>query len=194
MMEILKWIALIVVLIGLFAACVTDGSKKTGGDIVSKAAQPLQKREATTKLAERLYTNFHSSPVTQAQKDENALIDYAVEKNLDVTRTPSGLYYVIHQEGKGPKLIHNQPTSAHYQGYFLDGKVFDSSYKRGKPLSFNVGAMVPGWNEALKMMNTGTKAQLLLPSHLAYGTRGFPGLIEPNTPLVFDLEIVSLLE
>jgi len=50
--------------------------------------------------------------------------------------------------------------------------------------------MVPGWNEALKMMNTGTKAQLLLPSHLAYGPRGFPGLIEPNTPLIFDLEIM----
>jgi len=129
-------------------------------------------REATTELATRLYTRFHATPTTQAQKDENQLIDYAVEKNLDVKRTASGLYYLIHKEGTGPNLVHGQPTKAHYQGYTLDGKIFDTSHKRGKPLSFAVGEMIAGWNEALK----------------------YPGLIPPNAPLVFDLEVMPLVQ
>lgn len=188
----MKLLAVLIILLTL-VACVTDG-KKTKGSPVAAVKEKLQKREATTELAERLYARFHYEPTTQQQIDENALIDYAVEKNLDVKRTASGLYYVIHQEGTGENLIHGQPTKAHYQGYTLDGKIFDSSHKRGKPMGFSVGQMIPGWNEALKMMNTGTKAQLLIPSHLAYGERGFPGLIAPHTPLVFDLEVMPLID
>ncbi len=189
--EMQKYIFFVIALciIVLVVSCVTDGKKNDNITIQSKAAP---KQPATSALAERLYSNFHSSPATQAQKDENALIEYAVEKNLDVQRTNSGLYYIIHREGNGPKYIHNQPVTAHYSGYFLDGKVFDASYNRGKPLSFNVGMMIPGWNEALKFMNAGTKAQLLIPSHLAYGPRGFRGFVEPNTPLVFDIETLPL--
>lgn len=167
-------------------ACVTDTKQNS-----SQASTP-KKRTNMTALAERLYQNFHDDPQTQAQRDENELIDYAVDKNLDAKRTKSGLYYIIHKEGSGENYISNQPCKAHYQGYFLDGKVFDSSFKRNEPLVFNVGQMIPGWNEALKIMNTGTKAQLLIPSHLAYGTRGFPGMIAPNTPLAFDLELLPL--
>ena len=185
-------IALICGLI-LLSGCVTDGSKKGGAtNATNPVTKAIQKREATSELAERLYSRFHANPATQAQKDENALIDYAVDKNLDAVRTASGLYYVIHKEGVGKKYIHGQPLSAHYQGYFLDGKVFDSSYKRGVPITFNVGQMVPGWNEALKLMNSGTKAQLLIPSSLAYGDRGFAGFVPPNTPLIFDLETLPL--
>ncbi len=184
-------ISALILVVFMLSACVTD-SKKKSTSVGEKISQTVQKREATTELATRLYSRFHSNPTTQAQKDENLLIDYAVEKNLDVKRTDSGLYYIIHKEGMGPNLVHNQPTKAHYQGYTLDGKVFDSSHKRGVPISFNVGQMIPGWNEALKFMNAGTKAQLLIPSGLAYGKRGFPGLIAPDTPLVFDLEVLPL--
>jgi len=185
---------IVILILGfLFSSCVNDSSK-TVSKIPEQVSQAVKKREATSELAASLYANFHENPTTQAQKDENALIDYAVDKNLDVKKTASGLYYIIHEQGTGPLLLHNQPTKAHYTGYTLDGKIFDSSHKRGKPLAFSVGQMVPGWNEALKMMNTGTKAKLLLPSHLAYGTRGFPGLIEPNAPLVFDLEIMPLVD
>ncbi len=180
----MKYISVLVLLLAM-SSCVDDGKK-------AETANPVKKRQATSKLAEKLYNGYIQNPTTQAQIDENALIDYAVDKNLDVTKTPSGLYYLIHEQGKGPMLVHNQPCSAHYQGYTLDGKVFDSSYKRGQPLIFNVGAMIPGWNEALKFMNVGTKAQLLIPSHLAYGKRGFPGLIPPDTPLIFDLEVMPL--
>ena len=172
----------------LLSGCVTDSSKKAENPV----STAIQKREATSELAERLYAGFHSNPTTQAQKDENALIDYAVDKNLDVKKTASGMYYIIHKEGVGENYISGQPVNAHYQGYFLDGKVFDSSYKRGTPLTFNVGQMIPGWNEALMTMNSGTKAQLLIPSSLAYGARGFPGFVPPNTPLIFDLETLPL--
>jgi len=80
----------------LIASCVNDGNKPSSS-VSDKLTKPLQKREATSELAERLYANFHNEPKTQAQKDENALIDYAVEKNLNVKRTASGLYYVIHK-------------------------------------------------------------------------------------------------
>lgn len=183
-----KVLAIFIILIFSLGACITDSQKKTASD----SAKAPKKKVNMTALAEKLYQNFHDNPVTQAQKDENAIIDYAVDKNLDAKRTASGLYYIIHEEGKGPNYVQGQPCNAHYQGYLLDGKVFDSSYKRNKPITFNVGQMIPGWNEALKFMNAGTKAQLLIPSHLAYGSRGFPGSIGPNTPLAFDLELVPL--
>ena len=172
----------------MVVSCVTD-DKKTVSNTNTKE---VVKKASNSALAQRLYSNFHGDPVTQAQKDENALIEYAVKNNIDVKKTQSGLYYIIHKEGKGTLYVHNQPVSANYSGYFLDGKIFDSSYNRGKPLSFNVGMMIPGWNEALKMMNAGTKAQLLIPSHLAYGPNGFRGFVGPNMPLIFDLETLPL--
>ncbi len=172
----------------VLASCVTD-TKKTPTDTTTAP----KKKVNMSALAEKLYQNFHDDPVTQAQKDENAIIDYAVDKNLDVKKTASGLYYLIKQEGQGPNLIHGQPCKVHYDGYTLDGKIFDSSHKRGKPISFSVGQMIPGWNEALKFMNAGTKATLLIPSHLAYAERGFPGSIAPHTPIAFDIEVVPLV-
>jgi len=144
-------------------------------------------------LAKKLYTNYKASPATQAQKDENRLIEYAVANNIDVTRTASGLYYSItkNDDGENYTRCTTQPCpkiTANYKGMTLEGIEFDNSYKRGSPLVFAHGQMIPGWNEALLLMNPGSKATLLIPSHLAYGSRGFPGLIGPNEPLVFNLE------
>jgi len=153
---------------------------------------PAPKKKIDMMGISQLYVHYHDNPTTQAQKDENRLIDYAVEKELDVKRTNSGLYYAIHQTGNGVPYTHGQPCKAHYSGYTLDGKIFDSSHKRNQPLMFNVGQMIPGWNEALKLINPGTRAQLLIPSRLAYGERGFPGYVDPHEPLVFDLELLPL--
>ena len=157
----------------------------------SPTSTPVKEvKKSTSDLASRLYANFHNDPQTQDQKDENAIIDYAVDKGLNVKKTASGLYYVVHKEGDGAILIDNQPFKTHYSGYFLDGKVFDSSYNRGEPLTASVGMMNAGWNEALKMFKVGSKVQLLLPSRLGYGARGFPGFVPPNTPIAFDMEIM----
>lgn len=176
----------------VLSACIDESAKKQSTAPAEKA-QPSKKKMAFAKAGD-LLKNYHETPTSQAQKDENALLDYAVDKELDVKKTASGLYYVIHQEGKGPFYFKGEPCKAHYSGYTLDGKIFDSSYNRNKPLAFKVGQMIPGWNEALTFMNPGTKAQLLIPSHLAYGKRGFPGLIGPDEPLVFDIDLLPFIE
>ena len=172
----------------MLVSCKTEPSKTD-----SSNSNAPTKKMASGALAEKLYKNFHSDPTTQAHKDENALIDYAIDKGLDVTRTASGLYYIVHKQGTGPAYSMGQPCKAHYTGYNLDGVVFDSSHKRNRPLAFKVGQMIPGWNEALQIFNTGTEAQLLIPSHLAYGPRGFGNDIPPNTPLVFDVQLLPLV-
>jgi len=169
-------------------SCVTEPKSKASG------AETTTAKNLTSESAQRLYASYHQNPQTQAQRDENVLIDYAIDKGLDPQKTASGMYYVIQEEGTGTILKHNDPFKAHYQGYFLDGKVFDSSYKNGQPIRHTVGGMIPGWNEALKTFKIGSKLQLLIPSRLAYGPRGFPGLIPPNSPLIFDMHIMPLTE
>ena len=184
----MKVITLVLISILFLNACKSDQNKATeaAAESVEHVKKPM------TALAEKLYVNYVAEPKTQAEIDENDLIDYAVDNELDVTRTASGLYYIIEKKGLGPNLIMGQPTKAHYSGAFLDGKIFDSSYDRGRPLFFSVGQMIPGWNEALQLMNTGSKAKLLIPSRLAYGEEGFTGFVPPNKSLVFDLEILPL--
>lgn len=172
----------------IFLACKTD--KQTPVSEESKKALP--QKENMSEIATKLYAYYTANPTTQAQIDENALINYAVDNNLDVSRTASGLYYLLEEKGDGPLLTWGQPCQAHYNGYFLDGKIFDSSYNRNKPIVFSIGQMNKGWNEGLQLMNVGTKGKLLLPSHLGYGEKGFPGYVPPNTPIIFDLEILPI--
>lgn len=107
--------------------------------------------------------------------------------------TATGLMYIVVQEGSGPKPQRGTQIQAHYTGKFLDGKVFDSSVQRGEPLAFKVGEgrVIKGWDEALLDMQKGEKRILVIPSHLAYGDRGYPPVIPPKATLVFDVELVN---
>jgi FKBP-type peptidyl-prolyl cis-trans isomerase FklB len=82
----------------------------------------------------------------------------------------------------------------HYRGTLIDGTEFDSSYKRGQPVSFLVSGVLPGWTEALQLMEEGAKWQLFIPSNLAYGERGAGGIIGPNATLIFEIELISIQE
>lgn len=106
--------------------------------------------------------------------------------------SPSGLQYMIIAEGAGNKPAKGTPIKAHYTGRFLDGRVFDSSSGR-EPISFPVGQgmVIPGWDEALADMKKGEKRILIIPPKLAYGERGHPGGIPPNSTLVFEVEMVG---
>ncbi|MDD2232777.1 MAG: peptidylprolyl isomerase [Sphaerochaetaceae bacterium] len=107
-------------------------------------------------------------------------------------KTPSGLRYVVIREGSGtdtPKM--GQVVTAHYTGTLMNGKMFDSSEVRNEPIKFKIGQVIEGWNEALVSMHKGEKRQLIIPPELGYGIQGYPGLIPPNSYLIFDVELID---
>jgi len=109
-----------------------------------------------------------------------------------VVTLPSGLQYKILKEGTGPKPTAADTVVCNYRGTLLDGTEFDSSYKRGEPATFGVGAVIKGWTEALQLMPVGSKWQLFIPSDLAYGERSPGGPIGPNSLLIFEIDLLSI--
>jgi FKBP-type peptidyl-prolyl cis-trans isomerase len=112
--------------------------------------------------------------------------------NKDVVTLPDGLQYKIIIQGKGPKPTDTDVVSVNYAGTFIDGKEFDSSYKRNEPISFPVNGVIAGWTEALKLMPVGSTWMLYIPSELAYGEQGSPPTIPPNTMLIFKVELLAI--
>jgi FKBP-type peptidyl-prolyl cis-trans isomerase len=109
-----------------------------------------------------------------------------------VVALPSGLQYKILTAGTGPKPAGDDTVECNYKGALLDGKEFDSSYKRGKPAEFPVKGVIKGWTEALQLMPTGSKWQLFIPADLAYGEHPPTPAIPPNSTLIFEVELVSI--
>ena len=109
-------------------------------------------------------------------------------------KTSSGLRYQILQKGDGEKAQKNKTVTVHYKGQLSDGTVFDSSYKRNQPIEFSLGMgqVIRGWDEGVALLKVGDKARFVIPSHLAYGSRGAGGVIPPNANLIFDVELMSV--
>jgi FKBP-type peptidyl-prolyl cis-trans isomerase FklB len=116
------------------------------------------------------------------------------KKKEGVKTLPSGLQYKVIKTGTGKKPKSTDTVTTHYRGTLINGTEFDSSYKRGQTVSFPVSGVVPGWTEALQLMEEGAKWQLFIPSNLAYGERGAGGLIGPNATLIFEIELISIQE
>lgn len=119
-----------------------------------------------------------------------------LEANKDkegVTTTASGLQYKIIKEGAGQKPNSSDNVTVHYRGTLVDGREFDSSYKRNQPASFPLNRVIPGWTEGLQLMNVGSKYEFYIPSALGYGKRGAPGsIIGPDAVLVFEVELLKI--
>lgn len=113
-------------------------------------------------------------------------------KKDGVVTLPSGLQYKILSEGTGKSPAKEDTVTVNYRGTLIDGTEFDSSYKRGEPATFPVGGVIPGWTEALQLMKEGAKWQLFIPADLAYGERGAGPVIEPNSALLFEVELISI--
>ena len=111
-----------------------------------------------------------------------------------VVTLPSGLQYKILTAGTGAKPTTTDTVSCNYRGTLINGKEFDSSYKRGQPASFPVSGVIKGWTEALQLMPVGSKWQLFVPADLAYGDRGAGGDIGPGETLIFEVELLSIGE
>ncbi|HEB82825.1 MAG TPA: FKBP-type peptidyl-prolyl cis-trans isomerase [Gammaproteobacteria bacterium] len=113
-------------------------------------------------------------------------------KKPGVITTESGLQYKILATGDGKQPKETDIVTTHYKGTLIDGRVFDSSYDRGKPASFPVNGVIKGWTEALQLMHVGDKWQLFIPSDLAYGPTKRSELIEPNSTLIFEIELLDV--
>lgn len=118
----------------------------------------------------------------------------ANKSKAGVVTLPSGLQYKILTEGTGPKPTASDTVSCNYRGTLINGKEFDSSYKRGQPASFPVNGVIKGWTEALQLMPVGSKWELYIPPDLAYGDRGAGGDIGPGETLIFQVELLSIAE
>ncbi|MEC8637589.1 MAG: peptidylprolyl isomerase [Bacteroidota bacterium] len=128
----------------------------------------------------------------EEQKEKQAKELEKISKGF--SQTESGLRYKIIQEGAGEQASAGKKVSVHYKGELLDGTVFDSSYKRQQPIDFVLGQgqVIPGWDEGVSLLKVGDKARFLIPSDLAYGSRGAGGVIPPDAALSFDVELIAV--
>lgn len=127
-----------------------------------------------------------------AQQNAKAGADFLAKNKTKpgIKVLPGGLQYKVIKAGKGPHPTENDYITAHYEGRLLNGKVFDSSFKRGKPLEFQMGDVIKGWGEALKQMRPGAKWEIYVPASLAYGERGAGKVIGPNETLIFTIDFI----
>lgn len=153
--------------------------------------------------AARLLDKYFSQ-LEEAQAAEQAEIGEAMKKEGEqflsenakkagVTLLASGLQYKVIKQGTGKKPGRTSKVKCHYEGTFTDGKIFDSSYKRGEPAVFGVNQVIAGWTEALQLMSEGAEWELYIPYNLAYGEAGANGSIPPFATLIFKVELLEVL-
>ena len=112
----------------------------------------------------------------------------------DVKSTESGLQYTVIKEGNGDTPLAVDTVEVHYTGTLLDGTVFDSSVQRGETIKFPLNGVIPGWTEGVQLMKVGAKYRFFIHPNLAYGERGGGQVIQPNSALIFDIELVSIIK
>ncbi len=127
----------------------------------------------------------------EENKKEGEAFLTANKSKEGVVTLPDGLQYKVEKQGDGPKPTASDTVQCHYRGTLINGKEFDSSYKRGMPASFAVSGVIPGWTEVLQLMPVGSKYQVFVPSDLAYKDRA-AGDIGPNSTLVFEIELLAV--
>jgi FKBP-type peptidyl-prolyl cis-trans isomerase FklB len=114
-------------------------------------------------------------------------------KKEGVVTLPSGLQYKVIKEGSGRMPVEKDTVTVHYRGVLIDGTEFDSSHSRNQTATFQANQVIAGWKEALLLMKEGSKWQLFIPSELAYGEAGAGSKIRPNSTLIFDIELISVI-
>lgn len=178
--------------------CVVEGQEIVDsiaqGDIIDKIEIQRIGKDAQDWDA---VTAFNSYKQKAQERIEAQIEKQAEELNKESAgfqQTDSGLRFQIIQEGTGQQAAAGQTVSVHYKGQLLDGTVFDSSYKRQQPIDFVLGQgqVIPGWDEGVSLLKVGDKARFVIPSDLAYGSRGAGGVIPPDSALIFDMELVAV--
>ena len=155
--------------------------------------------EEEARTAVQQFQNEVRQKMQSAAQGEDAANRKAGQEFLDANKgkpgvitLPDGLQYKILKEGDGPKPKASDTVSCNYRGTLINGKEFDSSYKRGQPASFPVSGVIKGWTEALELMPVGSKWELYIPADLAYGDRGAGQDIQPGETLIFEIELLGI--
>jgi FKBP-type peptidyl-prolyl cis-trans isomerase FklB len=151
---------------------------------------PEERRDSLANLRSQLAAQQEPAKAKQAQEYRGEGREFLLEnaKKEGVKTTDSGLQYKVIREGTGKMPGPHDSVTVNYRGTLIDGSEFDSSYRRGKPATFRVDGVIPGWTEALQLMKEGAKWQLFIPPDLAYGERGTLA----DKTLIFDVELISV--
>lgn len=163
-----------------------------------KGNKPLLTQEETAQIQQQFAQKQQEKQIKETlemvARNTKAAEDFLKENGTKegVMTTESGLQYIVLTQAEGPKPIAEDTVKVHYKGTLLNGTEFDSSYARNEPAVFPVNQVIPGWTEALQLMNVGSKFQVFLPPNLAYGDRGAPPVIEPGSMLIFDVELLGI--
>lgn len=165
---------------------------KDGYEGTESALTKEQMQEVLTKWEADKQKQMVEELQTMASDNKEAGAKFLAEnKSKDgIKTTASGLQYKVVTEGSGGKPSKTDIVKVDYEGKLLDGTVFDSSYKRGKPVEFPLNQVIPGWTEGVQLMTKGSKYEFYIPSDLAYGENGAPG-IQPNSTLIFTVELLD---
>ena len=166
----------------LFSACETPVHDE-------KSSRP--KAEDEDEVIGRYSAQLIANPRSQDEIDQNIILNFLIDSLFDFQKTASGIYYQIEKIGEGEHPSPQSRITAHYRGTLLNGKEFDSSLRKGVPLLFSLDGVITGWQEAIQMLKPGGKGTFIIPSRFAYGKNGLPGLIEPNSVLIFDIELLK---
>ncbi|MDF1695007.1 MAG: FKBP-type peptidyl-prolyl cis-trans isomerase [Saprospiraceae bacterium] len=175
-----------------------QGVKELNAEVVAKAINDYMNGE-TRVIPENECQAMYMSYMKRINEEKTAGaklsgVAYLAEnkEKEGVMVTASGLQYEVITSGTGPKPTASDKVRTHYHGMLIDGTVFDSSVDRGEPISFQVGGVIKGWQEALQLMSVGDKWRLVIPSELAYGSRGAGAKIPPHSTLVFEVELLGI--
>lgn len=136
-----------------------------------------------------LKTQIQKEKTAREALEQGSLFLEENSKKASVVTLESGLQYEVINQGDGPKPESDDSVVIHYEGRFLDGSLFDSSYERGQPAYFKVNQVIQGWSEGLQEMPEGSTWMFYVPAHLAYGSKGLPGHIGANETLTFKVEL-----
>lgn len=165
---------------------------QTAIDMVNGKEMSLNSQKAMQMLNNAVETAHKKTLEENKAKGEAFLAENAKKKGIQ--KTASGLQYRVITKGKGAIPTKDDKVKVHYEGRTIDGKVFDSSIKRGEPTEFGVTQVIKGWTEALQLMPVGSKWEIFIPTELAYGERGAGQDIQPNDALIFTIELLDIVK
>lgn len=167
-------------------------------DMLAGGEMKLSNREAQTiatdyfaKKEERINAERAEQGKVQKQAGEAYLAENAKKEGVVVL--PSGLQYIVLQEGNGKKPKATDSVKCHYEGFLTDGTLFDSSVQRGEPAVFGLQQVIAGWTEGLQLMQEGAKYRFFIPYMLGYGESGAGRSIPPYSALIFDVELIKVM-